>query len=205
MAFAAANVVRLTLCPRCNYDLGALPRRHRCPECGFEYDENMFLLEGWVLLGAWGLARWLLVSSPLALFLLGFLRVGLGLSWKFLLSLLLAFALITALVYLFAAWRDQSGRRVLVRYLVTNDGVSRPGKHIYLWRNYSHTSLLPDGRGGWRLHLYPVWWRVAGPPLVNARLDCLESEAQALRDEIQHRINTARRADAGGDPPYWQK
>lgn len=24
----------------CDYDLRGLPRNHRCPECGFEYDEN---------------------------------------------------------------------------------------------------------------------------------------------------------------------
>ncbi len=196
MAFVAANAVRLNRCPRCGYELGALPRRHRCPECGFEYDETMFLLEGWRLPDARGFARRVLVWSPVALFFLGFLRIALALSMKFLLALLLVAALVTGLVYLFAAWRDKSGRRVLVRYLVTEDGVARPGKHIYLWRNYSHTSLLPDGRGGWRLHLYPSWWRVAGPPLINARLECLESEAQLLRDEIQRRINAARSAEA---------
>lgn len=28
-------------CPICRYDLAGLPARHRCPECGFEYDESM--------------------------------------------------------------------------------------------------------------------------------------------------------------------
>ncbi|MBN2562308.1 MAG: hypothetical protein JXQ75_15390 [Phycisphaerae bacterium] len=27
-------------CPVCEYPLIGLPRRHRCPECGFEYDEH---------------------------------------------------------------------------------------------------------------------------------------------------------------------
>lgn len=30
----------LTHCPVCNYDLTGLPKNHRCPECGFEYDET---------------------------------------------------------------------------------------------------------------------------------------------------------------------
>lgn len=30
----------LTKCPTCDYLLDGLPRRHRCPECGFAYDET---------------------------------------------------------------------------------------------------------------------------------------------------------------------
>lgn len=30
----------LDSCPVCNYSLRGLPARHRCPECGFEYDEH---------------------------------------------------------------------------------------------------------------------------------------------------------------------
>ena len=29
----------LSQCPECAYDLRGLPPPHRCPECGFEYDE----------------------------------------------------------------------------------------------------------------------------------------------------------------------
>src|SRR5262245_9572811 len=32
--------VPLSHCPDCNYDLHGLPPAHRCPECGFEYDEH---------------------------------------------------------------------------------------------------------------------------------------------------------------------
>jgi hypothetical protein len=31
----------LAHCPVCRYDLTGLPKNHRCPECGFEYDETM--------------------------------------------------------------------------------------------------------------------------------------------------------------------
>ena len=30
----------ITRCPVCLYDLTGLPSNHRCPECGFEYDET---------------------------------------------------------------------------------------------------------------------------------------------------------------------
>jgi hypothetical protein len=35
---------RFTRCPRCDYDLTGLPRAHRCPECGTEYDQDSLLL-----------------------------------------------------------------------------------------------------------------------------------------------------------------
>ena len=66
-------------------------------------------------------------------------------------------------------------------------------RRIYLWRNYSHLILMPDGHRGWRLHLYPSWWRLFGPPLVNARLECDDTQAEAVRAEIQYRMNTAHK------------
>ena len=53
MATEPQPVICLIRCPHCGYDLSALPPRHRCPECGFEYDETMFVLEGWRLPGLW--------------------------------------------------------------------------------------------------------------------------------------------------------
>jgi len=35
----------LARCPLCGYRLEGLPSRHRCPECGFEYDQRMELIE----------------------------------------------------------------------------------------------------------------------------------------------------------------
>ncbi len=37
----SANGEPISKCPVCRYDLTGLPRTHRCPECGFEYDESM--------------------------------------------------------------------------------------------------------------------------------------------------------------------
>lgn len=31
----------ITECPVCRYNLTGLPKNHRCPECGLEYDESM--------------------------------------------------------------------------------------------------------------------------------------------------------------------
>lgn len=41
----------LNNCPICNYDLIGLPKNHRCPECGFEYDEGTLVRDYY--LGGW--------------------------------------------------------------------------------------------------------------------------------------------------------
>jgi len=47
----------LTNCPACRYDLTGLPADHRCPECGFEYDETTIMWHGsrrwWITAFLW--------------------------------------------------------------------------------------------------------------------------------------------------------
>jgi hypothetical protein len=163
----------------------------------------MFVLAGWRVPEpgrSW--RRLLLVFGGLALVLL-LVRKTLGVPapvvWGILLAALAGYAVLEVYVRL----RGGSGGRALVRYLITSDGVARvgpSGARIYLWRNYSHLMLLPDGAGAWRLHLYPAWWHLFGPPIVNARLECAEAEAEAVQREIQRRISAARRAEAESGP-----
>ena len=40
------SFIRLPNCPQCDYALQGLPPAGRCPECGFEYDEQTFVLKG---------------------------------------------------------------------------------------------------------------------------------------------------------------
>ena len=195
------STMRLTRCPACAYDIDGLPPRHRCPECGFVYDERMFLLEGWRLPGRRAWLRTMIFYGPIVFIALGVLRYEFQWSPNALLAIATTAGVALGLAYL-VAWRrgDRTGRRALARWLITEDGVARPGRRaVYLWRNYSHVMLWADG-SGWRLHLYPSWWRVLGPPLVNARLACNEADAVAVRDEIQRRINAARRVEAESRP-----
>ena len=196
MATEPQAVTRLTRCPRCGYDLSALPPRHRCPECGFEYDESMFLLEGWRLPGSWPPRAESVVIGGAILLGLAVVWGGAGWPWIILGAICAAVVAIAVILRWYARWRYGAHSRALVRYLITADGVARVGRgdrRIYLWRNYSHLMLMPDGQHGWRLHLYPSWWRLFGPPLVNARLECGDAEAEAVRAEIQYRINAAHK------------
>ncbi len=40
--YTVADLVgmKLNRCPICHYSLRGLPKEHRCPECGFEYDQD---------------------------------------------------------------------------------------------------------------------------------------------------------------------
>ncbi len=197
-------VLRLRRCPRCEYDLGALPARHRCPECGFEYDPAMFVLEGWHVPDVRRSFGRLVLSACVLAAALAFIGVSFALPRIVVISAFLGAVAAYVVLDLYVRLRHGSRSRALVRYLISEHGVSRVGAagggRIYLWRNYSHLMLLPDGQGAWRIHLYPSWWHLLGPPIVNARLECDESDAEAVRAEIQRRISAAKRAEAGQRP-----
>ncbi len=196
MGVTSNQSVLLSQCPQCRYDISGLPATHRCPECGFTYDESMIVLEGWHVPGLASLPRFLLLYGTPFVIVLLMLRGILGWSW-FVLGLITAAAIgVVFGLHLYVRSRDESNSRALVRYLISTEGVARWGGATHPWREYSHLMLLPDGNRAWRLHLYPDWWRLYGPPAVNARLECSDKEADAVRAEIQERINTARAAEA---------
>ncbi len=92
MAAASIQPVLLSQCPQCRYDISGLPATHRCPECGFAYDESMIVLEGWHVPGLASLPRILvLYGTPFAIVLL-MLRGILVWSW-FVLGLITAAAI----------------------------------------------------------------------------------------------------------------
>ncbi len=204
--------LRLTRCPKCDYDISQLPAAHRCPECGFEYDEKMLLLEGWRVPGL-GNSRQLLIFAGVSGLLLMMCRGWFGWSWSILGLIFVSLAALLWALKMYVKYRDQSGSRALARWIVTEDGVARFGGRVHPWREYTHLMLLREGADGWRLHLYPsLWWIGGGAPIVNARLDCGDREAEAVRDVIQYRINVARRKDAeaaakerGDDRSWWSK
>src|SRR5262245_12509714 len=94
LLFAALRAIEpLTDCPHCGYSLNGLPREHRCPECGFEYDANTLTVRGIVavnrrelllfpflvalMCGANLLLAWMMMkNAPLAAVALGLIMVA---------------------------------------------------------------------------------------------------------------------------------
>jgi hypothetical protein len=95
----------LTHCPVCRYDLTGLPENHRCPECGFEYDETMRWWPGrkpslWpaailVFINSWFFLLPLIYGAPLGIF-----------TARYFLSVLFAPALVLVITIL--AYRNPS-------------------------------------------------------------------------------------------------
>lgn len=188
--------VHLNRCPQCGYDLTALPAKHTCPECGLKYDESMFILEGWRVPSFRHSPRNLLIYSGVLAILLWMGRGMFGWSYDLLGALFFVASIIYFSILLYVKMRDESQSRALARYFITSEGVGKLGKKVYPWRDYSHLMLLPDGASGYRIHLYPSWWKFVGPPFVNAHLKGTEAEAEAVCAEIQFRINLARTKEA---------
>ncbi len=158
----------------------------------------MFLLEGWRLPDFRRSARDV-VRYGGGLALAAVLGLMIGLTLFAVAVFCGAVIVIAAALYGYVALRDSTGSRALVRYLISDDGVARVGRRgcgrIYLWRNYSHLALLQEGADTWRLHLYPAWWHLFGPPMLNARLEGSSEEANNVRIEIERRIHAARSDD----------
>ena len=170
----------------------------------------MFILEGWSLPSLKQSPHKLVLYSGVMAIVLLMCRGWFSLSYELLVFIYLIAVIVYVCIHFYLKWRDDSDSRALARYIIASEGVGRLGGKVYPWRDYSHLMLLPDGPGGYRLHLYPSWWKLFGPPFVNAHIKGTEDEAEAVRAEIQMRINLARRREAkaaakehGDNPRGW--
>ena len=170
----------------------------------------MFILEGWHVPSITQSPKRLAIHGGVIAIVLLMLRGAFGISYELIGLVFLFAAMVYFGIHLYVKWRDDSESRALVRYIIASEGVGRLGGKVYPWRDYSHLMLLPDGTSGYRLHLYPSWWKLIGPPFVNAHIKGTQDEAEAIRAEIQLRINLARSQDAeeaakarGENPRGW--
>lgn len=209
------DILRLKHCPRCGYDQATLPRKHRCPECGVEYDESMFIVTG-------DARRPRATSGELAAFLVLTLLMVIPVAagrpvWGPAIPLfLLAMAAVPFFGWLYRRWlrRTRGGDTSL---LVTDDGVSWLGggwpRRSLPWcyfaqvtvRRPQSPSVNPFGRpdrmpadviSEWRIRFVPMWWRRIYTTGIDIRVRCTQREAALLRNEIRRRINAAIRAEA---------
>ena len=100
----------------------------------------MFLLDGWTLPAFSNRAFWKLVGviAITVLFLASVFH------WLWIGTLVLFLLCLAVLTGLYVAVRQQpdSGEHVIIRYLVTRDGVSKLGGPVHRWSEYSHLAPL---------------------------------------------------------------
>ncbi|MHC4428528.1 MAG: hypothetical protein ACYS0D_07985 [Planctomycetota bacterium] len=194
-------IVLLDRCPRCEYGLAHLPRRHTCPECGLAYDENTFVLESKPRGGS-QLDH--LVSGVFVLLLpalLLFAIIGPSLGVPFLLLLVLLYIASRVVLWALERLRQRPGKGFLI--WVNSDGIAvqpvfrwkkrqpwvrfrRPNAHAAL------TFLQRAGLGRWRLRVGTRWPRLLHNRGIDVYLACSKREIALVR-------NAMRRLRLGGD------
>jgi len=200
--FANLPTTRVLRCPQCNYDLAHLPRNHRCPECGFAYDEWTIVLENWRLPTIGSIFR-AIARNAIYLLAAAIAIAALFANLTILVAILLVFGAYLGALLVAHGWFRVRGRGIQC-WVAGREGLQRIGlgeqgldagrsrRRAFSWRAYSHVYVSREGEQAHRLHLYPSWWRPMGPPIISALLHVGESEADAIRDEIQGRINAAK-------------
>lgn len=201
------DILRLLHCPQCDYNLEGLPRRHRCPECGFEYDEFMFAVYGWHSVGDRP-GVWRTVGSLAVLLLCGlsvvFTPPAPGLVWVPALSFTVLGALVAdTWIRRRRAQREQGG---VIQLVFSAAGACRrvgPGPVDFVpWTEFRGFRIREVGRNAWHLRLGRGLWRLylhgksmrplLGTPLVEGTIECNRREAALLRREIQRRLGACR-------------
>ncbi len=190
----SSDILRLRRCPVCDYSLDGLPRRHRCPECAFEYDESMFSLRASELRSRkWRIVFWLFVVSAIALQAVMRALIARNLPVTgpvFGMLILTALAIVT----LGIGWK----RRAAALLLVTSDGIGLraqgPGHgSVIAWPELKRVKIRPQGLGQFRLSAdCGSWSRFAGGTVIDAVFTCSAGEAQRLVEKIDARLSAAR-------------
>lgn len=193
------DILRLKHCPQCGYDLATLPRKHRCPECAFEYDESMFALAVWrhgdrpnpwmVLI----MAFLILVCVPTAVAALFFpvASVYRTFFWP-VMAVGSVFGLVHEVRKYVLSFKAQTNSLVLAgsrRIALCWDGRWKAGRE---WSKLKGFKFRRTWRSKWRLRLRQKWWHPLLGWDIDVVLDGTQREAALLRNEIRRRIDTAR-------------
>ncbi len=188
------DILRLKRCPECNYDLIGLPYAHNCPECGFEYDENMFDLPVW-LAGSSNIRR----SNTFA-----YLVLGVAFGWLFvfrrawilshflvvMMAGFVAFGVAEVLTRFFSNRREHGNAKVLC----TPDGLSLRLGSRRVFHHWSELGLLRVRRaadGKWRFRFAYRWPKRLFTDDICFVICGTDREAALLRKEFRRQIAPA--------------
>ncbi len=189
------DILRLKRCPECDYDLGGLPVAHNCPECGFEYDENIFDLQVW-LAGSTASRRFDSLAWSVLVVAIGWTLV----TWRtwFLSQLTpvliagsVGLMLAGLLARFFSKWRKRGNAKVLC----TADGLSSclgSRRRFYRWSKLNLPHVRRTVGGGWRFRLAYRWPRRFFAVGVRFIICGTNREVALLRREFRRQIALAR-------------
>lgn len=196
-----ASLFHVQSCQQCDYPLRGLSRSGRCPECGWAFDESMFVLD----------AEWISRrTSPLAISVFSVLSacwILLRQGWTAAIFIMVGIAVAYAL---FRWWQSgEAGREFNWRVLVTDQGIElwRGGHKVvqYPWANICelHAARGDVGRlrvGMWLDRKYRVRFSrffdrwvssPPSPPVVDVLLNGSNQQAQMVFEELQRRRTIA--------------
>ena len=198
--------IELTHCPACAYSLTGLPTDWRCPECGFEYDANTFVLEGisrgtssmtssrkwlWILLAIGGTLG---PSFLIPLLFEGFAPV----------ALILCAAWVALLIYLLMTGkRERRGLEQILfaaggfGYCTSGADTATEGFSLVRWADVDGIRIDRKGSRFHRLRInsFRLDGRPGGRTELDVGLSCDEDTARWLNDNLSERIQTARSSD----------
>ena len=195
----------IAICPLCDYDLKGLPTEHKCPECGYEYDDATIVLPCWTGKGkrtSWRQRLLLVVvviCGILALLLVGGLPTLPPLVVFLGLLVYLAFLILIAnyLAKTFIRRRGKTDAIVAVSGvgLGIRTKLDEPGS-IASWKEYESVKIRRVGREIHALMLYRRRGTGRGPVPLYLIFESQKVDRQILRREINSHIKAARSTDA---------
>ncbi|MEE8154781.1 MAG: hypothetical protein V3T53_07435 [Phycisphaerales bacterium] len=194
----------IAICPLCDYDLKGLPTEHKCPECGYEYDNATIVLRCWTSKGkrtSW-LARLFLPSivglGILALLLLGGLPTLPPLVLFLGLPIYLAFLILIAYYVAKILVRRKGKPDAVVAISAVGLGIranlDEPGS-IASWNEYESVKIRRAGRELHALMLYRRRGTGRGPVPLYLLFESQRVDKQILQREMEHHIKAARSKD----------
>ncbi len=212
------DILKLSRCPQCDYDLRTLPEEHRCPECGFSYDQSMFVVYGWrdkdrysvagrMFLGSWverllALVILLFLVSVVAFEVYQRIKTGARMSGVMILALVVVMAGAMRLrSYIKRSRQEHWGT---IQLLFTKSGASRrrgPGEpQLIPWTRFRRLRFrklrtIRAGRRLWLLRLTVPFFRYFGWERFEALIECTPHEAALVRNEIRRRLRAAKQAE----------